>query len=140
MSDTPTFLGYVDKDGKLTLDYAAQFRAYAKHLAGEEVELVLRKRRSRRSLKANAYYWGVVLPAIAQRLEGWTTEDVHEAMKAKFLATEDLELGLWKIGSSRKLTTQEFATYLDSILLWAAEKLGLVIEQPEEPRSKTRAA
>lgn len=137
MSEPGLFLGFVNDEGKLTLDWPTQFKAYAKHLAGEEVEVILRKRRSRRSLKANAYYWGVVLPAISQQLEGWTVEDVHEAMKAKFLAQENLELGLWKIGSSRKLTVQEFGAYLDSIILWAAEKLGVVIDAPPERQRVT---
>jgi len=136
MSDyAPFFVGFVDRGGKLSIDRLDHFKAFVKHFAGEEVEIEVRKRRSRRSLKANAFYWAAVLPPIKAKLEGWTLEQVHEAMKAKFLATEDMELGLWKIGSSRKLNVEEFAEYLDSIILWAAETLGVVIEVPEQPKA-----
>lgn len=137
----PAFVGFVDGTGRLTIDRMAHFKAYVKHFSGEVVEIEVRKRRSKRSLKANAFYWAAVLPPIKERLEGWTLDEVHEAMKAKFLSKEDLTLGLTKIGSSRKLNTEQFAEYLDSIILWAAEKLGVVIELPAEPqKQKSRAA
>lgn len=135
----PSFVGFVDINGKLSIDRLDHFKAYCKHFAGNEVEVEVRKRRSRRGLKANAFYWAAVLPPIAHRLEGWTVDEVHEAMKAKFLGREDLEHGLSKIGSSAKLNVEEFAQYLDSIILWAAETLGVVIDVPEPKAQKQKA-
>lgn len=135
------FLGLVRDDGsKLDLDYPAQFKAFIRRFAGDEVEIEVRKRRSRRSTDQNAYWWGVVIPHIAE-YTGYTHDEAHEALKVKFLGQEDVSRGLVRVGSTAKLNTQEFAALVDRVLLWAAEELGVVIPLPEkEPAKRQRRA
>lgn len=88
--------------------------------------------RDQRSGSQNAYYWAVVLPhvAIAMRETSGEQEidsyDVHEFFKGRLLTRHivDRETGE-SIGvvtrSTAELTTEEFADYLNKIILWAAE-------------------
>ena len=128
--EVTTFTGFVSDAGKLTLDWPTQFRAYLKHLAGQEVEIDIRKRRSKRSTRQNNYWHGVVLPLLCEHT-GYTPDEMHEALKAKFLGVEDLSTGLRKIGSTAKLTTLDFADLTDRVVLWSAEHLGVIIPPPE---------
>ena len=139
MSAIPAFIGLV-QDGKLHLDYRAQFDAYLRRFEGDEVEVEVRKRRSKRSTAQNAYWWSVVVPTLAEHT-GYTRDEMHEALKAKFLSAEDLSLGLTKIGSTAKLNTQDFADLVDRVVLWAAESLGVIVPPPEpDARKRTKRA
>ena len=137
---TPVFVGLV-QDGRLHLDYRKQFDAYLKRFDGHEVEVEVRKRRSKRSDKQNRYWWGVLVATLAQHT-GYTADEMHEALKAKFIAREDVTLGLMRIGSTAKLNTVDFAELVDKVVLWAAEDLGVVIPLPEQDTAarKARAA
>lgn len=130
MSERPVFIGVVS-DGKVRLDYPKQFAAYSTRFEGDEIEVEIRKRRSRRSHDQNAYYWAVVIPLLASHT-GYTHDEMHEALKAKFLGTEDMSHGLLRIGSTAKLNTLEFADLVDRVVLWAAESLGVVIPLPDK--------
>lgn len=128
------FIGMVTDAGKLVLDYPNAFRAYAQRFAGHEVEVQIRKRRTKRSDQQNRYWHGVVVALLAEHC-GYSHDEMHEALKAKFLGTEDMTRGLWRIGSTRKLSTTEFADLTERVMVWAAEELGVVIPSPErEPK------
>jgi len=137
VTDKPVFIGVVAQ-GKVRLDYPKQFAAYATRFEGDEIEIEIRKRRSRRSTDQNSYWWSVIVPAIAE-YTGYTRDEAHEALKAKFLGTEDMSHGLLRIGSTAKLNTQEFADLVDKVILWAAEELGVVIPLPD-PKWREKAA
>lgn len=131
------FVGVV-QNGKLRLDFRRQFDAYLTRFEGHEVEVEVRKRRSKRSGQQNKYWHGVVVALLAEHC-GYSKDEMHEALKAKFLATEDLALGLIKIGSTAKLSTAGFADLIDRVSLWAAEDLGVIIPPAEvEPRKRTK--
>lgn len=131
MSDvTPSFVGVV-QDGKVHLDSPKQFAAYAKRFEGDEIEVEIRKRRKKRSDVQNRYWHGVVIPLLAEHT-GYTRDEMHEALKAKFLGSEDLALGLVRIGSTTKLSTEKFADLVDQVVLWAAESLGVIIPLPDK--------
>lgn len=142
MGDTREFGGFAFPDGRSTLDFPAQWKSYVKYLAGpegNEITITAHRRRAKRSLKQSAYWWAVVVPTIAEHC-GYTRDEMHEALKAKFLGTEDMSRGLLRIGSTRKLNTQEFTDLTDRVILWAAEDLGVVIPQPERNEKKRRKA
>jgi hypothetical protein len=130
--DRPVFVGTV-RDGRLHLSAPAQFRAYLRRFEADEIEVEVRKRRSRRSLTANAYYWAAVIPPIARHC-GYTDDEMHEALKEKFLGRDDLERGLRRIGSTAALDSQAFGNYIDQVTLWAAETLGVIVDPPTEQR------
>lgn len=123
---TPIFHGSITK-GRLTLDNPERYLVYMAGLEGKRVELVLRKKRSKRSDQANRYYWGIVVQILANHL-GYEPSELHEALKIRFLSDrrED-EKGLMKVGSTAKLSTDEFAQYVNRVVRWAAESLGVYV-------------
>ena len=106
---------------------------------GEYVMTIERKRR-KRSLMQNAYYWGVVVPLVKEGLldVGYrmTTEAVHEYLKGQFPITEIVNERtgevLKSIGSTSEMTTSQMMDYFAEITQWAAEYLNVQIPQPNE--------
>ena len=89
------------------------------------------EQRPKRSTAANAYLWGVVYAAMAHHL-GYTSQELHEALKAKFLSREDLTTGL-VIPRSTRTNSDEFWQYVALIRDWSHCYLGLYIPEPNEP-------
>jgi len=125
---TPIFRGKVEK-GTLRAD--VRFYAYLSSLEGQEVEIVVRKKRSKRSDQQNRYYWGVVVKMIADHC-GYFSDEMHEALKLKFLGASTDEHGLVKIRSTAKLSKDEFIQYLNAVVQFAAMSLGVYIPGPNE--------
>lgn len=90
----------------------------------------------RRSDEQNRYLWGVVYPAIAERLEGWHKDDIHEYCLGECFGWETIEgLGrkrLRPLKRSSRMNKQEFTDYIAWIQQRMAEH-GIVIPDPEEP-------
>lgn len=130
---TPIFLARVEADGKLrwTKPMRAVLDRHLKTLVGKPVEITIRQKRNQRSLQANRYYFGVVVPLIADYC-GYDKGDMHEALAMKFLRIEDDPI----TGSPRRkhtpeTDTKEFAEYVDACIRFAAE-LGIDIPAPGE--------
>lgn len=97
----------------------------------------------KRSLPQNAYYHGCVVPMVKDGLrhigynEVKTNEDAHECLKHLFLkrkmVNENNGDEIVIPGSTAKLTTIEFNTFIDEIIQWASEYLGITIPLPNEP-------
>ena len=106
---------------------------------GDYVMTIERKRR-KRSLMQNAYYWGVVVPLVKEGLldVGYrmTTEAVHEYLKGQFAITEVVNERtgevLKSIGSTSEMTTSQMMDYFAEITQWAAEYLNVQIPNPGE--------
>ncbi len=130
MSVCPVWIGAVDKAGKLTLADRDALSGYLRGLIGP-VELVIRKRRAKRSDPQNRYYWGVVIALTAEYC-GYQPEEMHDAWKLKLLRQEDPDHPMPTIRSTTSLSTQEFEDYLERIRTIAATDLGVVIPLPNE--------
>ncbi|RPE05516.1 hypothetical protein EGT74_24335 [Chitinophaga lutea] len=95
-----------------------------------------------RSLKQNAFYWGVVCDMVKDGLryagfaEVSTSEDAHDVMKGLFLKKNIINFqtgeALEGTKSTTELTTAEFSIYIEQIQQWAAEYLGISIPSPNE--------
>ena len=93
-----------------------------------------------RSGEQNRTYWGNIVTPLASYLEGYSTDEVHELLKYKFLSqfrfvkspkngtVEEVRL----IKSTTKLTTKEFMTFMEACIRWASE-LGCPITMPGDP-------
>ena len=99
---------------------------------GKSCRMIIKPEESVRSLPQNRCYWGLVLPTIANDI-GYSTEELHEALKMKFLPREYVMLGD-KEQEVRKSTTQlstiEFNQYLEAIIAFAGTELGVSIPPP----------
>jgi hypothetical protein len=125
------FYGNIEK-GKLILEAPHAYLVYLASLEGKRIELILKKRKSQRSLAQNSYYWGVVIEILSNHT-GYESEEMHEALKVKFLSEgTDEKTGLIKVKSTAKMNTDEFIKYTDKIIRWAAQDLGVFIPDPNQ--------
>lgn len=121
---------FVDEQGRLSFaDMAALARVCAKFRGGA-VRVEVGPKRKARSCEQNAYYWGVVLELLSD-WSGYAPEEVHEALKAKFLGSFDSSKGLLISNSTSDLDTAEYEAYLANVRKWA-EGQGLFIPLPNE--------
>lgn len=74
-SPAPVFTGHITSSGKLELDNRPLFVLQVKAMSGQAVELVLRKKRTKRSLDQNAYIHAEPIPKLAQKL-GYTIPEM----------------------------------------------------------------
>lgn len=129
------------EDGRLTIRNKAALREALRGMRDGEVTLTIERKHATRSLSQNAYYWGVVVCRLHERLEddGWTEDDVHDFLKAKFIpkklsvvdgngeVKDEFVVG----GTTTRLNKTEFGDYMNAIRQWAAEELDLNIPDPE---------
>jgi hypothetical protein len=127
--NVPLFHGKVEK-GRLVLEDSASYRKYIVGMEGKRVSMSVKKYREPRTDNSNRYYWGVVIETIAEHL-GYDKDDLHDALKFKFLSSKCYdEKGLLMIGSTAKLTTDEFTQYINKIVIWAAQDLQIYVPDP----------
>jgi hypothetical protein len=129
------FSGQITPLGRLVLDDEPRWRAQLAKWKERRVSVVISVRRQGRSVKANAYLWGVVYATIAE-WSGHEADEIHEALKVKFLTPhpESLPNGfaLEMRPSTASLDSKAFAEYVDKVRRWAAE-CGLYIPSPDDP-------
>jgi hypothetical protein len=125
-----TFLAIV-QDGKAHLTAPVAYRQFLQQFDnGDELDVVLQPHRRTRTNPQNRYYWGVVVKLLAEHC-GYEPDEMHEALKARFLGANDPQFGLLKIGSTRKLTTVEFGVFLEQCQQLGAE-MGVYIPNPND--------
>ena len=120
----PILYGKV-KDGKLTLDVPQSYLVELSRFEGQRIELTIRKERHLRSLSQNKYYWGVIIEILSGYF-GYDKEEMHEALKFKFLKRHE-DTDLVTVGSTAKLSTTGFTEYIDDIIRWASTECQVVI-------------
>jgi len=120
----PVLYGLV-KGGKLTLDNPQSYLVELSRLEGQRIELTIRKERHVRSLSQNKYYWGVIIEILSDNF-GYDKEEMHEALKFKFLKKHG-DTDLVTVSSTAKLSTIEFTEYIDGIVRWASTEYQIVI-------------
>jgi hypothetical protein len=103
------------------------------YFEGKEVLVQIEKPKKKRSLAANGYYWGVVLPMIANYMGEDNLDYVHAIMKSECLKTIKIIRGkaYTAVGSTKKLTTNQFSDYLERVRRFAASEMSLNIPDPD---------
>jgi hypothetical protein len=136
--DGPVFGRGLMRQGRLRLQQANRFAAQLQQLRDGVVEIAVARKRATRSQQANRYWWGVCVAAVADHT-GYTPNEIHELAKQMFLpkrlAVAD---GLGEIrgeyvigASTTRLTTAEFAEFVESFRQWAADTLDVSIPAAE---------
>lgn len=127
------FAAVVTESGALMLDEPAKFAETLRHVAGQRVEVLLRKHRTNRSLAYNDYFHAVPVAILS---EYWG-EDV-EATKLLILGeafgwhdTKDGHRFPMKPSSSA-LTNEEFSRLVDWLPTWAMQQFNVTIPLPNE--------
>jgi hypothetical protein len=120
------FFGRVLPGGLLVLDQPKDYARHVRSFAGKYIEIVLRKRRTKRSEQANRFYWGYVVMEIAEHA-GYTKDEAHDALKYEFLR-EDGDGPLRKVKSTADLSPEEFSAYVERCMVLGATTYGIVWE------------
>jgi len=127
-------------DGKLKmLDHVKQAisRWCRTFRTGTHIDIIIRKHRDKRTNEQNRYYFGVVVPILADHFGHDNPEDMHEDLKLKFNPIES-KITPGKIigGTTTTLSTVEFMSaedsYVERICRWAASEHGVYIPPPEK--------
>jgi hypothetical protein len=125
------FYGRVLPGGLLVLDKPKDYAQHVRSLRGRFVEVLVTKRKTKRSPKANRYYFGVVVKLLAEHC-GYDPQEMHETLAMRFLRIEDCPM----TGAPRRKRTPdtdsaEFSEYVNHCIRLAAE-LGVVIPDANE--------
>lgn len=126
--------------GKISPVVAGNIARLLRLAEGKRVKITLQQVKKRRSNRQNAYYWGVVVPAVLEMFleagNSITEEGVHDFLKAyvgklvKHVKQPNGSIAV-VLGSTADLRTLEFEDYLEKCRAWAAE-MGCVIPLPNE--------
>ncbi len=138
---TPVFYGTIN-EGKLALENKERLKTYLASLPpGKRYKLIIRRWRNNRSDNQNGYYWGVVIKALSDAT-GFTSDEMHEAMKLMFLRRkEEVQISVdGKIkfivmetaDSTANMDTLQFEDYVEGVRRWASQELGVYIPAPNE--------
>jgi hypothetical protein len=126
------------KDGKTRMP-EDEFSRYKKWLLSHQggYEFTIKKKFKKRSLPQNSWYWGVIVPMIAEEIGEDDLNEVHAYLKAKFLSKEKAVAGKdgqWDktivVGRTAKLDTHSFGLFVEKVRRWASSFLGLNIPDP----------
>jgi hypothetical protein len=91
------------------------------------LEVVKTKQRSKQE---NSYYWAVIV-LYCSNFFGYTREEMHDALKYKFLRV--VSPGKPDIfRSTASLTTVEAEEYYANIRMWMVSEYGVIIPTPNE--------
>lgn len=127
----PIFAATVNEGGRLAIEQPSAFRAYVSRLKGKRVEVIVRRYLEQRTSEANRYYWGIVVPILAEEL-GYEKQEAHEVLAMRFLRIEDCPItGAPRRKRTPDTDTKEFSDYTDSCIRLAAE-LGIHIPSADE--------
>lgn len=131
----PIFDGWVNA-GKLALDNREGFARRIADLEGKRIQITLEPERKNRTNLQNRYYWGVIVPYVAEHF-GYRQpehEQVHEMLKHQFLRDRTKERidGAPYIRSTAGLDTEEFGDYCEVVRLWMLETYNVYIPLPKE--------
>lgn len=109
-----------------------QVRRYVGTLKGI-FDVTIKIARRKRTLSQNAYYW--IILKILEEHTGHRDEELHEIFKLKFLGASPIRYRSSQVymiaPSTTKLTTKDFARYIDLIIQEAAE-MGVAIPSPDK--------
>lgn len=105
-----------------------------KTLKEKKYAIEIKQYRENRSNPQNRYYWGAVLSILSSHT-GFTSEEMHEVLKQKFLPVfkalptgEEIRIP----GSTSTLDTVQFEDYLEKIKQFAIQELDCYLPDPSE--------
>ena len=138
---SPVFLGLV-QSGRLHLDFPAQYRAFIQRFEGDEVEIEVRKRRTKRSLRQNSALWALLTEWA--RAESYDINDLKDDVMGEAFGWSDTASPLkGRVVPVRnrtsELSVEDFCHLIETILEKAAF-CGVVLMAPDEYRKAKEAA
>lgn len=131
---TPIFQGeIIDSKFKMTDDEYGRYRKFCLSHTGP-IQFILKKKFSPRSRKQDGYYFGLVLPMIAEEMGIDNIMEVHAILKGMFLVKGVTVKGkeYQAVGRYAKLSTQGQQEFVEKCRRWASMELQVDIPDPEK--------
>ena len=132
------FIGTVDEAGRVHFDFPSKAHAFNRaHFAGFEVEIEVRKRRSKRSLAQNNWMHAAIEP-LAEHL-GYTTEELKLDLLGTTFGWREMPSGKQvpiRLHTS-DLNTEEFSDVM-AVAQREAAHYGIVILDPSQHKAAKR--
>ena len=122
------FYGIVNH-GKIIRDDEKNYRILLCTLEGKRIGETIEKEHKQRSNQQNRYYFGVVVPIIAECL-GYSINETHEGLKDMFLCDRTGKLP--RIKSTTELSTVDWESYMSQVRQWASQFLVVYVPDPGE--------
>lgn len=152
MPTSSTFhgLAFCDDLANFSLEHPEEFRAWRQGHKGEELAFSVQPKSYLRSLRANAYYWGVVVAAAAKE-SGQPEDDIHSFWCEQFLPDEKKRLKFFNrltgerlqvdidARRSSRLSGHAFYDFVENCRLWLQEYLGVTTPDPDPEYWRKRA-
>jgi hypothetical protein len=121
----PIFHGWVSAEGKLELAEAEQAlrRSHLHELAGKNVEVIVRKTRTKRSLDQNAYWHAVPFPLLQEATGYDSIEELKFWLMGEFTGWKKTKDGrqVPMIMHTSELSTDEGALFTDWLVRLGAQ-------------------
>ena len=118
--------------GKLILNNKRYFTEELKGFEGKEVVIKIEERSPNRSKEQNSLFWKWI--GIISNETGYTKEETKELISYKFLARDEIDHNnntkVFIKGTST-LTRKEFSTFMNEIMFWANDTLGINLPSNE---------
>lgn len=131
---------FIIKSGSIEDGLLAEIKSIVLKATCKWLSIEIKEHKNQRSLNQNAYYWGVVVPAVRDLFIGngdmLDAEEVHDYLKrnvgklTRLIRAPDNSYQVIA-ASSAKTTTAEFENYLEQCRAWAAG-WGVIIPLPNE--------
>jgi hypothetical protein len=122
----------IDGQLKMTDDEYHKYRKWLWTKSGK-LQFILKKHFRKRSTSQNAWYWGLILPMIAEEMGESDLDYLHALMKSMHLSKKvEIKGKMYTVvGRTSKLTTAQFGEYCERVRMWASKELMLDIPDPD---------
>ena len=129
----PIFAARVNERGQVVIQDRQAFDEYAKTLRGSDLQVILRKAQSQRSVQQNAYWWAVPVRLLADHC-GYSDNDMHYALLGECFGYHVGPTGKEQPNepSSSALTVEKFTRLIEWVLVWGPQEMGCEIPAPPE--------
>lgn len=111
---------------------------------GKPLAVTVAPEKTKRSIQANAFYWGVTLKQIAEQVwvggRQFDPEVWHEEFKNRFAPRIDLPMGGSSPLGTHDMTVEQFAIFNQEVETFAAQDLGVTFTDDQAIPAGWRAA
>lgn len=131
------------QNGVLKISYKGQFVDMVRQFPDCRIKLTVEKLYKKRSNEQNAYIHGYLIPEVTKGLidQGYPPEQINNQVTKTFLKSKFLRHEIYNevtgeyvetILNTSELTTTQMCEFVDNVIRWAAEDLGIKILLPNE--------